>query len=107
MWQASVNKDIIEAATPWIMPELWSSGNKVWRTGDERYPSYANLYREPLSRVKLSADGRTLLVIAANPWNTGVQQVKVRLPGRGEEFAFELVADFPVIRRFPLRSAAP
>lgn len=107
MWQASVNKDIIEAATPWIMPELWSSGNKAWRTGDERYPSYANFYREPLSRVKLSADGRTLLVIAANPWNTGVQQVKVRLPGRGEEFAFELVADFPVIRRFPLRSDAP
>ena len=100
MWQASVNKDIIMADTPWIMPELWSTPNLAWRTGDERYPSYANYYHEPMIRVKLSADGKTLLVIAANPYNINLQTVKIRLPGTAAEYEFELAADFPVIKRF-------
>lgn len=100
MWQASVNKDIIMADTPWIMPELWSTPNLVWRTGGERYPSYANYYHEPLIRAKLSADGKTLLVIAANPYNINLQTVKIRLPGTAAEYEFELAADFPVIKRF-------
>lgn len=103
MWQASVNKDIIEAATPWVMPELWSTPGRVWRTGDERYPSYANYYHEPLVRAKLGADGKTLLVIAANPYNIDLQTVKIRLPGTLAEYEFQLAGDFPVIRRFPVR----
>ena len=103
MWQASFNKDIIEAATPWIMPELWSTPNRIWRTGDSRYPSYANYYHEPLVRAKMSADGRTLLVIAANPHNLDVQTVRIRLPGTSAEYEFELVGDFPVIKRFPVK----
>jgi hypothetical protein len=100
MWQASRNRDIIEATTPWEMPELRTSTGGVWRVGDERYPSYVNYYKEPLVRVKRSADGKTLLVVACNPHNQGVQQVRVRRLGGTGELAFELVGDFPIIQRF-------
>ena len=60
----------------WEMPEIRTSKNNVWRVGDERYPSYVNFYKEPLVRVKLSADGKTLLVVACNPHNKGVEQVQ-------------------------------
>jgi hypothetical protein len=100
MWQASRNKDIIEAATPWEMPEVRTSTNGVWRTGDERYPSYVNYYKEPLARVKLSANGKTILVVACNPYNKGVQKVQVRRPDGKESYSFQLVGDFPIIQRF-------
>lgn len=102
MWQAAQNKDIIEAATKWEMPELQTSPNNVWRTGNERYPSYVNFYKEPLVRVKLSADGKTLLVIACNPHNKSVEKVRIRRPGGTEEFEFQLVGDFPIIQRYPV-----
>jgi hypothetical protein len=102
MWQASRNKDIIEAATPWEMPEVRTDRNKTWRTGDERYPSYVNYHKEPLVRSKLSADGKTLLLVACNPHNRGVEQDRVRRPGTTGECGFELVGDFPVIQRFPV-----
>lgn len=101
MWQASQNKDIIEASTSWDMPEIKTSTGKVWRTGDERYPSYVNYYKEPLVRTKLSENGKTLLVIASNPYNQGVQQVSIRCLGSDKEYNFELVGDFPIIQRFP------
>ena len=103
MWQASRNKDIIEAPTAWEMPELFTSTNGVWRTGDERYPSYASLHKEPLVRAKVSRDGKTLLVVACNPHNKGVEQVRVRRSGGTEEYGFQLVGDWPVIQRFPVR----
>lgn len=102
MWQASRNKDIIEAATAWEMPEIRSSKSNVWRVGDERFPSFASLHKEPLVRTKLSADGKTLLVLACNPHNQDVEQVSVRRPGGVEEFGFELAGDFPIIKRFPV-----
>lgn len=100
MWQASQNKDIIEAATAWEMPEIKTSKGNVWRVGDARYPSYVNFYKEPLVRAKLSADGKTLLVVACNPHNKGVELVNIRRPGGAEQYDFSLVGDFPVIRRF-------
>lgn len=103
MWQASQNKDIIEAHTLWEMPELWTSAGGTWRTGDERYPSYVSLRKEPLVRVKASADGRTLLVIACNPYNTGVERLHVRRAGRADEYELTLVGDWPVIRRFSMK----
>jgi hypothetical protein len=102
MWQASQSRDIIEARTPWEMPEIKTSSGNVWRAGDERYPSYVNLHKEPLVRTKLSEDGKTLLVLACNPHNQGVEQVNIRRPGRVEEYGFELVGDFPIIKRFPI-----
>ncbi len=101
MWQASQNKDIIEAETPWEMPEIYTLTHATWRVGDERYPSYVNYYKEPLARVKLSADGKTLLVVACNPHNKGLQTVRIRRPGVAKEFEFNLVGDYPIIRRFP------
>jgi hypothetical protein len=100
MWQASQNKDIIEAPTHWEMPEIRTSKYNIWRVGDERYPSYVNFYKEPLIRVKLSANGKTLLVLACNPYNMGVEQVTIRRPGAAEKYTFELVGDFPIIKRF-------
>jgi hypothetical protein len=102
MWQASQNQDIIEAATKWEMPEIKTSKGNVWRVDDERYPSYVNFYKEPLVRTKLSADGKTLLVVACNPHNLGVEQVRIRRPGGVAEYGLELVGDFPVIKRFPV-----
>lgn len=100
MWQAFRNKDIIEAATPWEMPEIRSSKSNLWRVGEQRFPSFVNLYKEPLARTKLSADGKTLLVLACNPYNQGVEQVSVRHPGGAKEYGFQLVGDFPIIKRF-------
>jgi hypothetical protein len=102
MWQASQNKDIIEAGTAWEMPEIWTSRNKVWRVGDERYPSYVSLHKEPLVRTKLSADGKTLLILACNPYNTGVEAVHIRRPGTEAEYSFKLVGDFPIVQRVPV-----
>ena len=45
MWQAAQNKDIIEAATPWEMPELRSSRSDLWRAGEQRFPSFVNLHK--------------------------------------------------------------
>ncbi len=102
MWQASRNKDIIEADTPWFMPELWTSTNQIWRTDDDRYPSYCNLYHEPLVRVKYSTDRTELLVIACNPYNKTSQQLKVKDPQSDRQVALELAADYPTIQRFRL-----
>ncbi len=102
MWQASQNKDIIDAATPWEMPEIRTSRNSNWRVGAERYPSYVNLHQEPLVRIKLAADGNTLLVLACNPHNSGVDQIQIRGPGGTDEYRFALVGDFPIIKRFPV-----
>ena len=102
MWQAGQNKDIIGAATVWEMPDLCTSTNGVWRVGDERYPSFVSFHKEPLVRVKLSGDGKTLLVVACNPHNKGVEQVRIRRPGGSEEYRFQLVGDFPIIQRFPV-----
>jgi len=84
------------------MPEIKTSKGKAWRVGDERYPSYVNFYKEPLVRTKLSADGKTLLVLACNPHNQGLEQAWVRRPGGMEEYGFELVGDFPIVKRFPV-----
>ena len=102
MWQASQNKDIIDATTPWEMPEIRTSKNGIWRVGDERYPSFVNYYKEPLVRIKLSTDGKTLLLLACNPHNQSLEKVRFRRPGSMAEYDFELVGDFPIIKRFPV-----
>lgn len=100
MWQASQNKDIIDAATAWEMPEIRTSKAGVWRVGDERYPSYVNYHKEPLARIKLSEDGKTLLLLACNPHNRGVEKMTIRRPGTVAEYSVELVGDFPIVKRF-------
>ncbi|MBQ7256830.1 MAG: hypothetical protein IJS60_03970 [Abditibacteriota bacterium] len=104
MWQASQNKDIIEADTKWFMPEYKSSKNDIWRVGDEVFPSYANLHKEPLIRAKLSKDGKELLVVADNPYNQGLEKVKIHGPNSEKEFSFELVGAWPQIKRFKVNN---
>ena len=59
-----------------------------------------SLHREPVIRVKLSGDGKSLLVLACNPHNQAVEQIRLRRPGTQAEYAIELVGCFPVIQRF-------
>lgn len=106
MWQASQNKDIIEASTPWFMPEFRTTTGGVWRTGDERYPSYCSFYKEPLVRAKKSADGTEWLVIACNPYNRGVQTVGVRSSEATAPMEFDLIGDYPAIKRFRVTPSA-
>ncbi|MBE0536192.1 MAG: hypothetical protein IH624_11040 [Phycisphaerae bacterium] len=100
MWQAAQHKDIIEASTPWFMPEIWTSTHQTWRTGDARYPSFCNYYKEPLVRAKYSADKTELLVIACNPYNKHTQQLKVKDPATGKQVTLDLAGDYPQIKRF-------
>ncbi|MBQ0105894.1 MAG: hypothetical protein KBT47_07675 [Armatimonadetes bacterium] len=101
MWQSSQNKDIIEADTKWIMPEYISDKNNVWRVGDEVYPSFANFYKEPLLRAKVSQNKKEVLVVADNPYNVGLETVKVRFPEYSKkEFTIKLVGSWPQILRF-------
>ncbi len=103
MWQAGRHKDIIEADTDWFMPEFRTSTGQVWRTGDERYPSYCNYYKEPLVRVKASTDGSEWLVIACNPHNRGVQDVCLRSPDSRTPISFALIGDYPAIKRYSIK----
>ena len=103
MWQAGRHKDLIEADTEWFMPEFRTSTGQVWRTGDERYPSYCNYYKEPLVRVKASEDGSQWLVIACNPHNRGVQEVCLRGPDSGTPISFDLIGDYPTIKRYRIK----
>jgi hypothetical protein len=104
MWHASQNKDIIEAGSEWFMPEFRTSAGKVWRIGDERYPSFCSFYKEPLVRAKKSADGSEWLVIACNLYNTGVQKVALRSPDVASLMEFELIGDYPAIKQFRVKS---
>lgn len=102
MWQAAQHKDIIEDHTPWFMPDIWTSTHKTWRTGDARYPSFCNYYKEPLVRAKFSVDKTELLVIACNPYNKDMQGLKVRDPDTGKQVTLRLYGDYPQIKRFRL-----
>ena len=101
MWQASQNKDIIEADTKWFMPVYKSSKNEVWREGDNVFPSFANLHKEPIIRAKLSQEGDELLVVADNPYNQGKETVTLKVDGK--EYSFDLVGTWPALKRFKTR----
>ncbi|MBQ7256826.1 MAG: hypothetical protein IJS60_03950 [Abditibacteriota bacterium] len=98
MWQASQNKDIIEADTKWFMPVYKSSKNEIWREGDDVFPSFVNLHKEPLIRAKLSQNGDELLVVADNPYNIGKETVTLRVDGK--EYSFDLAGTWPALKRF-------
>jgi len=55
-------------------------------------------------RAKKSADGSEWLVIACNPYNTGVQKVALRSPDAAAPMEFELIGDYPAIKRFRVKS---
>lgn len=101
MWQASQNADILEANTNWVIPEFCISNNdgvtwNAWRTGDDIYPSYARVNQEPIIRVKYF--NGSYLIVACNPFNKGLQKVKVRI-NNVEIGTVTLVSGFPVLKR--------
>ena len=101
MWQASQNADILEANTQWVIPEFCISNNdgvtwNNWRTGDDIYPSYARVNQEPIVRVKYF--NGSYLIVACNPFNKGLQKVKIRI-NNVEIGTVTLASGFPVLKR--------
>lgn len=60
-------KSIIEASTPWIIPEYKNNLAYSWQTGLKKYPSWAYGNKAPIIRLKYSADGKKCMYIAVNP----------------------------------------
>lgn len=52
-------------------------------------------------RCEVADDG---LAVTDAAWDSyqDVEQISMRRPGGTEEFGFELVGDFPIIKRFPV-----
>lgn len=67
--QVSQHKDIIEADTPWLKPEVY--WNNEWKTGKYNYPVYLYNRNAPISAYKVSADGTEALVITCHGTNNG------------------------------------
>jgi hypothetical protein len=53
----------------------------VLRTGNEVFPSYGALYREPVIRYKLNAAGTEVLILAQNPCNADLETVYIENNG--------------------------
>jgi len=90
-WQVFQNKDIVEAATNWLVPDYEKSAG-VWTTTTENYPISLFAFQRPICRYKLSADGTTALVICTNPFNNGYTKAthKFRLPAKSNyEFTID------------------
>jgi hypothetical protein len=80
LWQMSQEpyKSIIENSNAWLRPN-YNVTNKanVNRTGDATYTASAHLYKEPLIRIKYSADNTKVLFIAQNPYNATTDNVTI------------------------------
>lgn len=77
------NKDIIEANTNWLVPDL-SLGNGSWTTGTANYPVMLFNQSKPIARYKLSADGTEALLLIHSGFNVGYTKEThtVRLPSK-------------------------
>lgn len=90
-WQVYQNKDIVEANTAWLVPDLEKSAG-VWTTTTENYPVSLYAFKRPICRYKLSSDGTKALVICTNPFNNGYTKAtfKFRLPAKSNyEFTID------------------
>jgi hypothetical protein len=70
-WQLSQEpfKSIIEASTPWLMPEMGPGANAAMTiTGDLRFPSYGALNKSPIMRIKYNAAGTKVIFVAIHPF---------------------------------------
>ena len=76
------NKDIVEANTSWLKPEVYFNG--AWLTGQDNQPTTLCYQQAPISAYKLSADGTEALLIITNPFNNGYTKVShtLRLPAK-------------------------
>ena len=79
------HKDIIEANTPWVKPEVY--WNNEWKTGKYNYPVYLYNREAPISAYKLSADGTEALIITQHGCNNGYTKTdfSLRLPTKNNK----------------------
>lgn len=77
------NKDIIEANTDWLVPDL-SLGGGNWTTGTANYPVMLFNQSKPIARYKLSADGTEALLLIHSGFNVGYTKEThtLRLPAK-------------------------
>jgi hypothetical protein len=80
------NKDIIEANTAWLVPDL-SLGNNTWTTGTANYPVMLYNQSKPIARYKLSDDGTQALLLIHSVYNNGYTKEThtVRLPAKNNQ----------------------
>ncbi len=78
--QVVQHKDIIEANTPWVKPEVYWNGE--WKTGKYNYPVYLYNRNAPISAYKVSADGTEALILTQHGTNNGYTKTdfSLRLP---------------------------
>jgi len=83
--QVLQHKDIIEANTPWLKPEVY--WNNEWKTGKYNNPVYLYNREAPISAYKLSADGTEALLLTQHGCNNGYTKTdfSVRLPTKANK----------------------
>jgi hypothetical protein len=81
-FQVLQHKDIVEADTDWLKPEVYWKGE--WKTGKYNYPMYLYNSDAPISAYKLSADGKEALLITQHGCNIGYTKTDftLRLPAK-------------------------
>lgn len=100
-WQVYQNKDIVEASTSWLVPDLEKSAG-VWTTTTENYPITLFAYKRPICRYKLSSDGTKAMVICTNGFNNGYTKAtfKFRLPAKSNfEFTIDTWGTYTTVVR--------
>jgi hypothetical protein len=80
------NKDIIEANTAWLVPDL-SLGGGSFTTGTANYPVMLFNQSKPIARYKLSDDGTQALLLIHSGFNIGYTKEThtVRLPAKNNQ----------------------
>jgi hypothetical protein len=100
-WQVWQNKDIVEANTAWLVPDIEKSAG-VFTSGTENYPVVLFANKRAICRYKLSADGTSALVIVTNPFNNGYTKAthKFRLPAKSNyEFTIDTWGTYTTVVR--------
>jgi hypothetical protein len=97
------NKDIVEANTSWLKPELYF--NNAWVTGQDNQPTTLCYQQAPISAYKLSADGTEALLIITNPFNNGYTKTSttLRLPAKSNaQFTIDTWGTYTTVVRIKL-----
>ncbi len=100
----SQNKDIIEANTAWLVPDL-SLGNGSWTTGTANYPVMLYNQSKPIARYKLSTDGTEALLLIHSGFNIGYTKEThtVRLPTKNNaQFTINTWGNYTSVIRLKL-----
>lgn len=101
--QVALCKDIVEANTNWLTPNIYHSGSWTSGTGDYPISLFAN--QAPLCRYKLNAAGTQAMVIITSPFNNGYtkQTHTVRLPAKGNyQFTVDTWGTYTTVVRLDL-----